>query len=84
MTWDYRIIRNTDSELAIHEVYYDKKRRVMAYTAQPIALYGATLEDLIEDMAWQQEALFHPILDEKKLSKQLKRRRKKEALHAQS
>jgi len=76
VTWDYRII-NTDGELAIHEVYYDKKGRVTAYTAQSIALYGTTLEDLIEDMSWQQEALFHPVLDEKKLSKQLKRRRKK-------
>ena len=76
MTWDYRII-NTDGELAIHEVYYDKKRRVTAYTAQSIALYGATLEELIEDMAWQREALFYPVLDEKKLSKQLKHRRKK-------
>jgi len=75
VTWDYRII-NTAGELAIHEVYYDKKGRVTAYT-KPIALYGDTLEELIEDMSWQQAALFHPILDEKKLSKQLKRRRKK-------
>jgi len=77
VTWDYRIIRNTDSELAVHEVYYGKKGRITAYTAQPIALYGTTLEDLIEDMSWQQAALCHPVLDEKKLSKQLKRRRKK-------
>ena len=76
MTWDYRII-NTDGELAIHEVYYDKKRRVLAYTAEPIALYGTTLEELIDAMAWQREAFSHPVLDEKKLNKQLKRRRKK-------
>ena len=82
MTWNYRVIRNTDSELAIHEVYYGKKGRVTAYTAQPIALYGATLEGLIADMVWQREALFRPILDEKKLSKQLKRRRKKEGSDA--
>ena len=75
MTWDYRII-NTDGGLAIHEVYYGKKGRVTAYT-KPIVLYGTTLEELIADMSWQLAALFYPVLDEKKLSKQLKRRRKK-------
>ncbi|MCX8281771.1 hypothetical protein OSJ77_16375 [Phyllobacterium sp. 0TCS1.6C] len=40
MTWNYRILRHENGDLALHEVYYDEKGQPKAYTEQPISFFS--------------------------------------------
>jgi len=70
MTWNYRVLRqvqNGEPYLAIYEVYYDKNGRANAMTANPIAIQGETLEELMEAYKMQAEAFAQPVLDYDKI-----------------
>ena len=57
MYWNNRVIRtktnfnNEEVEMyTIHEVYYDSKDRIEAWTSKEVAPYGESLEELREDL----------------------------------
>lgn len=46
MSWNYRVVRDAFGNLAIHEVFYDRKGRPAAYTTQPVGFYCSAEEDV--------------------------------------
>jgi hypothetical protein len=76
MTWNYRVVKHTDSEgithFGIHEVYYDKDGRPSMYTESAMAPYGETLEELAEDLERMREALIKPVLTDEDFTKEKK------------
>ena len=54
MTWDYRVlVKRDDSDnphYGIHEVYYDKKGEISSCTILPCDPYGATAEELKDNL----------------------------------
>jgi hypothetical protein len=75
MSWNYRLIRRPNGPtphedepyfFAIHEVYYDKKGKVEAWSADPIHAGGTTFEALRGDLTFMVGALSKPVLEEYK------------------
>ena len=69
MYWNYRIIKkdHPDSSGAsyyVHEVYYDEKRNIETWTANPVKPYGDDLAELREDIRYHLKAFHHPVLKE--------------------
>ena len=56
--WNYRLIRDGDGYLGIHEVYYDSKGNIVNWTDE-VSLYGETAEDLRKQL---EDAISKPIL----------------------
>ena len=69
MTWNYRVIMKTyktlsgeeEIEFGIYEAYYDKDK-VTSWSANPVAIYGETLEELKQVYKMYGLALSKPIL----------------------
>ena len=63
--WNYRVVRKTDPvgefTYGICEVYYADDKPVLL--SEPEAPMGETFEELLDDMALQQAALYKPVLD---------------------
>ncbi len=69
--WNYRIIKkeileSEEKAYQIHEVYYDEQGNIEGWTESPISPFGATPEELREDIRYQLNAFRKPILKEKK------------------
>lgn len=62
MSWDYRVVRDCNGELAIYEVGYEdgKPDNILE---SPVGLVAANLEELEKDLDYMQQALSKPILD---------------------
>jgi hypothetical protein len=89
MSWNYRVIRkkhfcklkgleHTSYTYEIHEVYYDKKGGVWAFTVDPIAHFGETILDCEKSYKMQAEAFKAPILDYDVIKKQSEKAQKKD------
>lgn len=70
MAWNYRVMRHSAGEAAndepfyaVHEVYYDKDKRVNGWTQELVGCSGETLGELSGDIAWYMTALVKPVLD---------------------
>ena len=63
MTWNYRVVRDTDGAFSIREAYYDNEGRVEAITEEGIGPYGDTVEELRADYERMREAFEKPVLD---------------------
>lgn len=55
MTWNYRIIRRIDPATgeigySIHEAYYNKAGEIYSITAEPVAPFGESSEELLADL----------------------------------
>ena len=66
MSWNYRIVKNHDG-LRIFDVYYDEAGHPVATHEVPTYIYGETVDDLKEQLAWISEALDLPVLDESEI-----------------
>ena len=69
--WNYRIIKkeileSEEKAYQIHEVYFDEQGNTEGWTESPISPFGATPEELREDIRYQLNAFRKPILKEKK------------------
>lgn len=84
MSWNYRVILKRhlptagciegEDELAIHEVYYEDRPRddeIKAWSQDPIAAHGETLEELRDDLGRMLDALDKPILELSVLEKKI-------------
>lgn len=49
MSWNYRLI-DYGGHVAVHEVYYDKKGKLKAYSTNPISLTGDSVNDVLDDI----------------------------------
>ena len=65
--WNYRIIKHVDNGETwhgIHEVYYGKKKKIEAWSADPIAPVGETTKELKSDLNMMTQAFRAPVLIE--------------------
>ena len=70
MTWNYRVVRKTETGYdnlgeyyGIHEVYYDDDGNPEMVTVEPVAIVGDTLLELQWEYAHYLRALLKPVLD---------------------
>jgi len=67
--WNYRVIKKFDEKtdttlFQIHEVYYDDKNIIKAWTQSSVGPSGETMLELKEDIKYFMEALQKPTLQE--------------------
>lgn len=67
MSWNYRLIRHTDRSVGIHEVYYNSRGRVCAWTANPVRVVGDSAAEVRTDLRLMAAAWKKPILLQAKL-----------------
>ena len=70
MTWNYRVIRKTntgydhlDELYAIHEVYYSKDGKPEMVTVEPVGIVGEDYAELCAELAHYTEAFSKPVLN---------------------
>lgn len=63
MTWSYRVIRFEDGQHLVHEVYYDDDDSIISASAEPIAPYGESVEEIRKDLSKMTEAASKPVID---------------------
>ena len=70
MTWNYRVIRKTQTGYdnlgeyyGIHEVYYDDDGNPEMVTVEPVGPDGDTYEELVEDISCMIDAFGKATLD---------------------
>ena len=66
MSWNYRLIER-DGLISIHEVYYNESGEPRAWTENPVAPFGETVEDVRECLNMMIQALGKPVLKESHL-----------------
>jgi hypothetical protein len=62
MSWNYRVVRTEDG-LRIFDVYYDDNGQPVGTHEQPTYIYGASIEELRNQLALIKDALDQPILE---------------------
>lgn len=62
MTWNYRVIKDSEGYLSIHEVYYDEDGAIVSWSKDPISPSGEDFEDISSDISYMKLALLKPIL----------------------
>lgn len=66
--WTHRVVRSRDADgtawLGIHEVHFDEEGRPYAYTASPVGVAEATVEELLHTLEQMKRSLALPVLDE--------------------
>lgn len=69
MTWTYRIIRDEEGGHRIAEVYTDllHVEGGTSWTADPIAPYGESLDELRRTLDMMRHAFNYPVLEETEL-----------------
>jgi hypothetical protein len=80
MYWDYRIIKHDTEKsghLAVHEVYYDDKGNVEAWTEDPVDLIGSNKTEIVTDVEYIVSDIKQPILNESELLQKLQNRKQK-------
>ena len=69
MTWNYRVFKNKHGQFQIHEVYYDKKGKIKAWSAEPVEPYGESTEELTGDLTYMLAAVEKEIIIEEDLER---------------
>lgn len=65
-TWNNRVIRKVyehETQLGIHEVFYNDEGNPYLVTVNAVGVVGDTLEELEQTLKWMMEALGEPILE---------------------
>lgn len=64
--WNYRVIES-EEVFRIHEVYYNKKGEITAFSEDPITPLGETLNELRGDLEYYLQALDRPVLKKEEI-----------------
>jgi len=64
--WNYRVIES-EEVFRIHEVYYNKKGEITAFSEDPITPLGETLDELRGDLEYYMQALDRPVLKKEEI-----------------
>ena len=62
MTWNYRVFRENEHDYAIREVFYAEDGAILGCTAEPVAPFGQSVDELAQTIADFQAALALPVL----------------------
>lgn len=64
--WNYRVIES-EEVFRIHEVYYNQKGEITAFSENPITPLGDTLDELRGDLEYYMQALDRPVLKKEEI-----------------
>jgi hypothetical protein len=62
MLWTYRVCRDYQERYSIREVFYERDHTIIDYSKTPVALVGASIEELIQLVHRFKEAFDLPVL----------------------
>ncbi|MEC4819487.1 MAG: hypothetical protein SAK29_40385 [Scytonema sp. PMC 1069.18] len=62
MIWTYRVCRDRQGRYSIREVFYNRDKVIINYSKTPVAVVGASLEELMQLVQWFREAFDSPVL----------------------
>jgi hypothetical protein len=62
-TWNYRVMVDGDGTYSLREVYYDENKKIEGWTDECMPI-GESLEEIISDLKYMQQAIMRPILVE--------------------
>ncbi len=80
MIWTYRVFRDHEGRYSIREVFYERDSTIIDYSKTPVALVGASMEELIQMAQWFREAFDLPVLSLEEIDAQLAKSHAKEPL----
>lgn len=67
MTFNYRVMRDSEGNCTIREVYYDDDGEILGWTEEPAAPFGEDEMELARDVSHFVRALALDVLDEEDL-----------------
>ena len=62
MLWTYRIFRDDNERYSIRELFHEPDGTIIGYGKTPVAVVGASLEELIQMVEWFRDAFDLPVL----------------------
>jgi hypothetical protein len=62
MTWTYRVFRDNQGRYSIREVFYNRDNQIVNYSRSPVAVVGASVEELMQLVQWFRQAFELPVL----------------------
>jgi hypothetical protein len=71
MIWTYRVFRDSQGRYSIREVFYEQDHTLVNYSKTPVALVGASLEEMMQLVQWFKEAFDLPVLSLEEVEAQL-------------
>lgn len=73
MLWTYRVFCDNRGHYSIREVFYERDHTIICYS-NPVAIIGASVEELMQLVQWFKEAFDLPILSLEEADAQIKAR----------
>lgn len=71
MTWTYRVCRDSQGRYSIREVFYNRDNIIVNYSKTPVAVVGASVEELMQLVQWFREAFDEPVLSLSEIDAQI-------------
>lgn len=62
MIWTYRVFRDKQGRYSIREVFYNRDNKIVNYSKSPVAIAGASVQELMQLVQWFREAFDLPVL----------------------
>ncbi|OKH32083.1 hypothetical protein NIES2101_41005 [Calothrix sp. HK-06] len=62
MSWTYRVFRDNQGRYSIREVFYNRDKKIINYSKAPVAVVGASVQELMQLVQWFREAFDLPVL----------------------
>lgn len=71
MMWTYRVFRDNQDRYSIREVFYERDQTIIDYGKKPVAVVGASFEELMQLVKWFREAFDLPVLSLEEIEAQV-------------
>jgi hypothetical protein len=71
MLWTYRVFRDSRERYSIREVFYESDNTIISYGAAPVAVVGASFEELMQLVKWFRDAFDLPVLSLEEIDAQM-------------
>ena len=71
MIWTYRVFRDNQERYSILEVFYECDNTIISYAQAPVAVVGASFEELMQLVKWFRDAFDLPVLSLEEIDAQM-------------
>jgi hypothetical protein len=71
MMWTYRVFRDSQERYSIREVFYERDNTIISYAEAPVAVVGASFEELMQLVKWFRDAFDLPVLSLEEIDEQM-------------
>ena len=82
MMWTYRVFRDSQERYSIREVFYERDNTIISYAEAPVAVVGASFEELMQLVKWFRDAFDLPVLSLEEIEAQMAIEKAKPASNA--